>query len=73
MSDSQGQCLVFRGFDSRLKKPILTLERFRLPASAEELKVGDFSLSLQSSLGFADVGAMKKIGESKIAYLNSGA
>ena len=47
MSDSQGQCLVFRGFDSRLKKPILTLERFRLRASAEELKVGDFLLSLQ--------------------------
>jgi len=38
-SNIEGKCLVFHGTDSDSKKPILSLEKFRIPNAKEQLKV----------------------------------
>jgi hypothetical protein len=35
----EGECLVFRGTDIEVTKPILSIEKFRIPISEEEIQV----------------------------------
>ena len=34
----EGECLVFRGTDKEVKKPILSLEKFSIPISDEQIQ-----------------------------------